>query len=335
MSSPDTLISSKPAKLIKTKKIDKTLRAFKQYESLYDKVIKSPPPSPTTTKSQEAEEVCKLNELELPTDDPPPEKVINTEDIIIEADNLEINTDCPHANIFKDKEMNICSDCGKEMSENISHEQEWRCFNDSSGIDPTRCQFRKTIEKGIAKELEKLGLPPDVCILGNKLYMMATRGEVKKCELRKGISFVCAFEAFKMLQKHKTPEHLQAKFSLEKKSISQAFTYFKMRIPKEYYQNEEINAEHYIPDIMKTLNIQQKHIDCVIKLYDKIKDSCPVINRSNPQSISKALVYYYLMRVGCNITLVAYAKIVELSHISLFRLCEEINRVLGTTVVFL
>lgn len=281
--------------------------------------------SPSDTKTN-------YSEIYLP-DDAPPENIINIDDIDFNADigELKVNESCSHLAVIKDKGTIICEDCGMEIREDISHEQEWRYFGDQdNSSDPSRCQFRKSPEKGIEKELERLGFSPDICSTANKLYMLVTNGDIKRGELRKGISFVCTFEAHKILKKHKTSEQLQKKFGIDRKAISQGITYYKLRIPREYFQHEEVSAKHYIPEIMQKLNIKQEHIDRVIKLYDKIKDSCPVIHRSNPQSISKAIVFYYLRRVNCNISIIRYSRIVCLSDVILFRLSSEISRILGT-----
>jgi transcription initiation factor TFIIIB Brf1 subunit/transcription initiation factor TFIIB len=261
-------------------------------------------------------------------DDEEPENIIYTDDIDFSAsDDL-----CSHNNVIKEKNITICEDCGIELYEEISREQDWRYFGDSdsrSNSDPSRVQYRKSPEKGIKKDLDRLGFPPDICELADKLYMTVTQGEVKRSELRRGIMFAVVFEAYKMKGNAKTPEELQKKFGLERKSMSQGITYYKMRIPREYFNYEDITAKHFIPSIMKKLNVKEEHVQKVCLLYDKLKDVC-IINRSNPQSSSKSLVYYYLRRKKCNISAIRYGRIVSLSDVIILRIASEISRVLGT-----
>ena len=256
---------------------------------------------------------------------------INTDDI----DFSQSDDFCSHANITNEKGVTICEDCGIELYEEISHEQDWRYFGDQdsrNSKDPSRCQYRKSPEKGIKKDLDRLGFPPDICELADNLYMLVTKGEIKRSGLRQGIMFSTVFEAYKIKNRPKTPDELQHKFGLDRKSMSQGITYYKLRCPREFFDCEEISAKHYIPSTMNKLskNIKMEHVERVIKLYEKIKDACSLLNRSNPQSTSKALVYYYLRRKGCNINPIRYGKIVGLSEIIILRISAEISRVLGT-----
>jgi transcription initiation factor TFIIIB Brf1 subunit/transcription initiation factor TFIIB len=242
---------------------------------------------------------------------------------------------CSHENITKDKNMTtICMDCGTELYQEISHEQDWRYYGDQdtrNSSDPSRCQFRKSSEKGIKKDLEKMQFPPEICELADQLYLEITKGEVKRNLLRKGIMFACVYEAFKIKKKTKTPDEIQKKFGIDNKSMSQGISYYRLRCPREYFQYEEVDAKHFIPEILKKFNTKDDHVSKVISLYEKIKDACVSLHRSNPKSVSKALVYYYLRAKGCNIDPTKYGKIVSLSEAITIRLSSEINKVLGTT----
>lgn len=254
---------------------------------------------------------------------------INSSDIFFDT-SIDI---CNHANTSREKGRIICDDCGIELYEEISYEQDWRYFGEQdsrNNKDPSRVQYRKTPEKGIKKELERLGFPPDICELSDKLYMTVTKGEIKRSELRKGIMFSVVYESYRMKNKPKTPEELQDIFGLDSKSISQGLTYYRLRCPKENFSHDDINPKHYIPAIMEKFKTTREHIDKVMLLYDRIKGVATILNRSKPQSTSKALVYYYLRRKGCKIKPSVYGKIVQLSEVIILRLSGEISRILNT-----
>lgn len=244
---------------------------------------------------------------------------------------------CQHLHVIRERGILICEDCALELYEEINHEQEWRHFPDSDNrgeTDPSRCQYRKAPEKGIKKELERMGFAPDVCDVADKSYMMITEGEVKKSELRKGIMFACVFEAHKMLKRPATPEDISSKFfNLERKIMSQGITFYRLRCPRSFFHYEDITAKHFIPTIMKMpqFNAKPEHIERVIMLYEKIKDKCATINRSNPQSASKAIIYYYFRHRGVMIRPDRFGRIVGLSHIILLRLANAISQLLNTT----
>jgi transcription initiation factor TFIIIB Brf1 subunit/transcription initiation factor TFIIB len=244
---------------------------------------------------------------------------------------------CPHENITRDKEKLICEDCGQELYEEISHEQEWRHFTESdgrSGADQSRCQYRKAGERGIKKDLERMGFDPDIIEEANKLYLLVTKGEMKKSELRKGIEFACVYWAHIAVGRPKIPAQIWTRFfNLSRRTMSQGMKFFALNAPRQYLTIGGVSAKDFIPEIMNMpqFNAKQDHIDKAINLYEQIKEKCAVLNRSNPQSASKAVVYYYLRRKGVSISPTRFGKIVGLSHIILLRLSSSISQLLGTT----
>lgn len=315
-------------------KKDNLQGAFEMYEKLMGSILKTPPDSPKeldNTEDDEKENMIdeKLNPEFLPPDSEPTE-TINVEDIDF---NSPFEGFCTHQNVIKEHSTTICEDCGMELYQEITHEQDWRYYGDQDSrntSDPGRCQYRKCAEKGIKKDLEKLQFPPEICELADQFYLEVTQGDVKRNLLRKGIMLACVLDAYRIKEKTKTPDELQTKFGIDNKSMSQGISYYRMRCPRDRFQYEDIDAKHFIPEIMKKFQTKEDHINKVIMLYEKIKDACVVLHRSNPKSVSKALVYYYLRRKGCNIDPVKYGKIVSLSEAITIRLSSEISRVLGT-----
>lgn len=246
----------------------------------------------------------------------------------------ETNTGCQHENTIKDFNTVICEDCGIEVDNEISFDQDWRYYgqNDSkNGSDPSRCQYRKSPEKGIKKELEQMGFPIEICEVADVKYKNVTRGDIKRSNLRKGIMYACVFETFKEKQTHRIPEELQEKFGLDKKSASKGITYYHTRCPKEQRNMESVTAEHYIPNIMSKFKAKKEHIDLVIELYTIIKDKSLIINRSNPQSTATGIVYYYLRKNKCKVNPGDFGKASNLSEGIIIKIAKEVSRLLETT----
>ncbi len=311
----------------KHKKIDDS---FKQYEKILNSIMKSPPPVKQSLKTKPETPLLEDGIIE---DDPPAKNIIDTKDIDFNSSTTDL---CSHSQITRDGSNVYCLSCGIELYEELSHEQEWRYFgsdtNKTNTQDSSRCQYYKTAEKGIEKELEKLGFAPDICVLANQLFMMITGVQIKKSELRKGLIFAVVHQAYMMKGQPKTTDELRKKFfGLTDRFMSQGLRFYKLRCPRTHLNQEEITAEHYIPKIMEKFNAKEEHISKVIELYKKVKES-PELNRTNPSATAKALVYYYLRRKGCDVSIHTYQKIIELSASSIARLASEINRVLGSNV---
>ena len=245
-------------------------------------------------------------------------------------ENINLYKNCLHTDTINSNGMDICIDCGLEISILNMSEKEWRYYGDNDNInssDPSRCQFRKNPEKGIKKELIKLGFPIDISNLSDELYLTVTKGEIKRSNLRKGIMFACVFNAYKQKNNPQIPEELQKKFKIDRKNISKGLTYFHLNNSNKT-NDTYISIEDFIPKIMEKFNIKQNHIDTVLSLSKVIKNSSSVLIRSNPQSVSSSLVFYYLRKLNPDISISQFSRIVKLSEITILRLINEIENII-------
>jgi transcription initiation factor TFIIIB Brf1 subunit/transcription initiation factor TFIIB len=244
-----------------------------------------------------------------------------------EEDNTVI---CDHNEVVEHNGIDICVECGEQISDYFSVEKEWRYYGDNDNrhsSDPSRCQFRKLPDKGIKKELEKMNFPIEICKQADELYLKVTNGDIKRSNLRKGIMFACVFNAYKDLNNPQIPEELQQKFNIDRKNMSKGLTYFHMRNPSKKSQSY-ISVQHFIPKIMEKFNAKKNHVDTVLKLYDIIKNTSSIFIRSNPQSVSSSLVFYYMKKIDPEISLQQFSKAVNLSEITILRIISEIETII-------
>jgi transcription initiation factor TFIIIB Brf1 subunit/transcription initiation factor TFIIB len=245
----------------------------------------------------------------------------NEDDIVI----------CQHSEIVEHNGIEICIECGEQMSDYFSVDKDWTYYGSNDNrhsSDPSRCQYRRIPDKGIEKELEKMNFPIEICKQANLLYLKVTNGEIKRSNLRKGIMFACIFNAYKDIGNPQIPEELQTKFNIDRKNMSKGLTYFHMRNPTKK-NSAYISVQHFIPKIMEKFNAKKEHIDTVLKMYEIIKNSSSIFIRSNPQSVSSSLVYYYLKKMDPDIPVGQFSKIVNLSEITILRIISEIENIVN------
>jgi len=241
------------------------------------------------------------------------------------------NIVCSHIETTLHNGVNICVDCGEQINEFYSNDKEWRYYGESDNrysSDPARCQFRKNPDKGIKKELEKMGFSVEISNIADQLYLKVTNGDIKRSNLRKGIMFACVFNACKEKGDPQIPEELQKKFQIDRKNMSKGLTYYHMRCPNRN-NSTYITVEHFIPKVMEKFNAKQHHIEVVLKLYEVVKNSSSILIRSNPQSVSSSLVYYYLKKLDPEISINQYSKVVGLSEITILRIINEIEGIIS------
>jgi hypothetical protein len=249
----------------------------------------------------------------------------------------EDNGKCKHTNTIDSDGSIICVDCGENVKEdNVCEEAEWRYYGSNDNVeasDPSRCQYRKVIDKGITKDLTDLGFSNDIAEKANELYLIVTNGEIKRSNYRKGIMFACVFHSFIELGKPQTTEYLRKVIKITKRNISKGFTYYGLQMPKDKRENYVyITAEHYIPKILKELRVTDDHIENVLNLYKKLKNKSYLLNTSNPQSIGSGFVYYYLKKIKSDLitpTQFGNMDIVNLSEITITRIANEIEDIIN------
>lgn len=244
---------------------------------------------------------------------------------------------CKHINTIDSDGSIICVDCGENVKEdNVCEEAEWRYYGSNDNVeasDPSRCQYRKIIDKGITKDLTDLGFSNNIAEKANELYLIVTNGEIKRSNYRKGIMFACVFHAFIELGKPQTTEYLRKVIKITKRNISKGFTYYGLQMPKDRRETYVyITAEHYIPKILKELRVTDDHIENVLNLYKKLKNKSYLLNTSNPQSIGSGFVYYYLKKIKTDLitpTQFGNMDIVKLSEITITRIANEIEDIIN------
>lgn len=247
----------------------------------------------------------------------------------INIEDYKVNTDiCLHNNIHKENDIEICVDCGLEISKNINLDAEWHYYGDND-VDPSRCQLRKCEEKTIYKDIEKFDFPYSVKEGANNSYMQITDGKIRRANFRKCLISACIFKEYQNQNIVVNPEEIRDKFGLSKKEFSKGLIHYNLH-KKNKNPPTYISPTSFIPRIMSKFNTNEYHINKVNELYDMIKDKSKLLNRSNPQSVISGLIFYYFKLIGGNITSIKFSKIVNLSDITVTKISKNISDILGT-----
>lgn len=237
---------------------------------------------------------------------------------------------CLHTNTTRENDIEMCSECGLEISRTINLDAEWHYYGDNTS-DPSRCQLRRnTDDKSIYKDIDKFEFPYDIKEGANKAYIEITNGQIKRAKLRKCLIAACIFKEFQLHKIAKTPDEIIKIFELTKKQFSKGMIQYNLK-KKDQTHPTYISPVSFIPGIMKLFNSGEQHVQKVSELYDKVKNRSEVLNRSNPQSVIAGLIFYYFKLIGMNIILVNFSKVVKLSDITILKISKNISEILGTT----
>jgi hypothetical protein len=276
-----------------------------------------------------------LNEYE--SEKPYPELQDSVSPDLYIEDSVYIKSECLHFNIETEKSINVCIDCGEEVSEKAQNEKEWRYYSQSvnrNSSDPNRVQIRKSDERSIYKDVDNMGFSDKIISEANKMYFQVTNGDIFRGNSRKSIVFACIFHSYKISGKPQSHEKLIHVFNLNRKSGLKGLKHVSLHAPK----NSSIRTTYITPinlveEIMEKFSATEEQKKEVIELYNNIKNRSSRLNRSRPQSVASGLVYFWICMKKKDITLKQFTKKVCLSELTINKIVKEISDVINNDVI--
>jgi transcription initiation factor TFIIIB Brf1 subunit/transcription initiation factor TFIIB len=273
---------------------------------------------PTYTTYSDSEEFLNSSEHRLSSED---------------NKDIEKNIECSHINTANEKGVDVCMDCGEEITKNIENTKEWRYYGQSDSrhsSDPNRVQIRKSEERNIFKDVENMGFSDKIVSEANKIYFQVTLGQIFRGNSRKSIVFACIFHAYKLSGKPQSHEKLINVFNLNRKTGLKGLKHVNLHAPKDSsIRTTYITPINLVEEIMEKFSATPEQKKEVVDLYHQIKNKSSLLNRSRPQSVASALVFYWICKKQKDITLKQFAKKVFLSELTINKKAKEISEVLG------
>tara|TARA_B100000073_G_scaffold348421_1_gene367135 strand:- start:2539 stop:3348 length:810 start_codon:yes stop_codon:yes gene_type:complete len=252
-----------------------------------------------------------------------------------ENDNKKSDNDngkCKHLHMLAENGITLCEDCGEEITRDISFDKEWRYYGASDtkhNSDPNRCHVRKSEDRTIYKDVEGMGFSDKILTKANELYIEVTKGKIYRGNSRKAIVFACVFHTYKSIGNPQSCDNLIEIFNLKRKIGLRGLKHVNLNAPKDSeVHNTYITPENLIKEIMDKFDANEYQINDVINLYKKIKNKSSILNRSRPQSVASGLVRYYILKNNKDISLSEFKDKVNLSELTINRICKEITKIL-------
>jgi|UniRef100_A0A6C0J1R7 transcription initiation factor TFIIIB Brf1 subunit/transcription initiation factor TFIIB len=245
--------------------------------------------------------------------------------------------ECQHDDTVEENGTIVCLECGEQIGKTIMHEKEWRFYGQADGkrsSDPNRVQMRKSDERNINKDVENMGFSETIVSQANEIYTQVTKGQIFRGDSRKAVIFACIYHSYKIADKCQTPKDLMETFGLNKKSSLKGLKIVSVHAPKDSpIHTTSITAIHHINDLMDKFSATKEQKKEVIDLYVKTKNRSSKLNRARPQSVSAALIFYWICLKKLDITLKKFACKADLSELTINKNAKEVALVLGTPSV--
>lgn len=251
-----------------------------------------------------------------------------------DEDDEEDNDKCKHLNQLNESGTLLCTDCGLELNKIISYEKDWRYYGSEDtrkNSDPNRCHIRKLEDKSIFKDVENFHFPEKVVNTANDIYTQVTNGKIYRGKSRKAIIFGCIYQSIKMNGKSHTCENLRDIFGLDRKTILKGLKHVNLKAPKTLQMKTRVyNSNELIDEYMDKFQLDELEKKDITESYSKIKNKSSIINRSRPQSVASALIYFCICkkRGSNNVNINDFIQKVHLSELTIYKISKEIERIL-------
>jgi len=230
------------------------------------------------------------------------------------------DVECLHLDSVQDKNIIVCVSCGKCIQRLYNQHREWKSQQTRATTD----------EKNIFKDVESIQFSEHVVQIANSLYIQVTHEKIYRGNARKGIISACIFHAFKIIGKPQIYKKIIKLFNINKKIGLKGLKFVSVNAPKNsIIFKTQITPLTYIEYYMEELHANDQDIRCVKELYARIEAFQSLkLNRSRPQSIASGIVYYWLLEENRKITLKTFAKIAELSELTIVKIQKDVKEML-------
>lgn len=235
-------------------------------------------------------------------------------------------TGCEHVNWSVDSANKVCEDCGVVIAKEDDADE---IGLHAVKYDPKRCHARRSEEKGIYRDVEKMGFSAKIVSIANTLYEQVAGGKIYRGNSRKGIVFACVFHAYKINQNPQSCEQLIEIFGIERKVGLKGLKFVNLNSPKDSkFREYQVGTVDIIGEIMDKFNASEAQKKEVLEVYDKIKNKSSLLNRSRPQSVASGVVRYYISQKNKDIGMDFFKSRVRLSELTINRIVNEIENIM-------
>ena len=254
------------------------------------------------------------------------------------TDSSDVNSvisNCKHEHVHKDDSgIAFCTQCGLELK-TLDFHQEWRWYGSSdnrTSRDPSRCHHSRITPKGIqsvfhSHNIEISHAMMDMVEARYKRVTEVEGNKVLRGQGRKSIVAACLFHVYKEMFEFRTSRYIRELFKIEQKNMSLGMTKYYNAFPDA--RTQHISPESLIPWVMKLTGVDRQHYRRIIAITRYIQATSELLERSNPQSVAAAIIFFYLClnreyMSKLDITKALFAKKAHLSEITVTKIVHEI-----------
>ena len=258
-------------------------------------------------------------------------KIDDIDEFLRKNKKSKIKRKCLHENTYEgDNGLHLCKDCGEEI-EIFDFQPEWRYyggFDNRSTKDPARCHRGRPSGKNLTKMFEelKIDIPNAIKAQVESKYNKVVGKNTVRGKGRRSIVAACLFYTYREFGEYRTSDYIRNLFFLTKKNMSDGLSDYYAAFPDA--RTEHTTPENLIRWIFTLTGVNQNHYRRVVQISRYLENSSRLLERSSPQSVASAIVYFYLClfpehKFELGLTKNKFAEKALLSDITVTKLVRE------------
>jgi transcription initiation factor TFIIIB Brf1 subunit/transcription initiation factor TFIIB len=242
-----------------------------------------------------------------------------------------VAVECQHLATSRFNGQTHCRDCGEAILSFCK--EDTRFFDDSTVV----LSNDRKAPKSIRKELDLLPLPDEIKDRADRIYAYKVGDNTYRANVRQEVKFSCIFEAYKEAGIIRDPNEIAQMLGIKRKGMSRGIMRCSSLFTGKASLSDQpsLTAMDLVPEMLARCGIQAEecHLEDMVRIYVYVKDRSELLNRSKPQSIAAALIFYYTSTIvldrkitkneiakHCGISVMTVSKL----HSEFVSLCSEV-----------
>ena len=193
-----------------------------------------------------------------------------------------------------------CFNCGNLFTSSNEYAKCNICDSKYNNISHTLNTEYKTVVKltQIEKDFEKYVIPREIKACAANFYNEITNGDILKDNNRRGIMWMCCYEAYKHHGVAVDPTLLSKKFKIGKKQMNKALRSFWERVHKQNlikkFPKIQLSVVDLIPVFGDLLDLDQNTENDMIELSEQLDLASTSISKCKPRTVAASIVYWHI-----------------------------------------
>jgi len=182
-------------------------------------------------------------------------------------------------------------------------------------------------DQSVLKELKGCTIPDNIKENATEMFNQVSKGGITRRRKRLELIYASVFHSYQEIGLDIDPLELAKIMGLEQKYIRSAIQNFKLLYPQ--YKTKHITPLDLVDEILDQLKFVYD-VNTIAQLYNFVIKRSDILNRSQPQSVACALIYYQLISDGYRIDINSLSSISpRRCPMTILKLSNEIQEIMS------